>query len=426
MKTLFFISIFFLLIFTYSYSQNKPDSLSSEKDNATKIFIDCSFCYEDFIRTEITFVNYVRDVKQAEVYVLITTQETGSGGKEYTMTFVGQKNYLNRNDTLKFTSKKSETEDNIRKGLVNTLKLGLIPYISKTPFAQQLSITFAEPDTATQLKDKWKSWVFNNSINGYGNGQKSTQYISLHGNISADKVTPNWKLSFSTGANYSENKFIIFNDTIKSNSRGQSLRGLVVKSINNHWSAGGSIGAYTSTYDNTKLLIYLYPAVEWNLFPYTESTRKQFRFLYKTGCNQVLYNEETIYDKTNETLFTESLSTTLELKQKWGSVSASVEGSHYFHDFNKNNVSAFSSLNLRIFEGFSIRLFGSVSIIHDQLSLPKLGATAEEILLQRKQLATTYNYYASVGLTYTFGSIYNNVVNPRFGGGGGGTVYYSD
>jgi len=63
----------------------------------------------------------------------------------------------------------------------------------------------------------------------------------------------------------------------------------------------------------------------------------------------------------------------------------------------------------------SFRLYGQYSVVHDQLSLPKGDATTEQILLQRKQLETQFQYNASIGLTYTFGSIYNNIVNPRFG-----------
>ncbi len=49
----------------------------------------------------------------------------------------------------------------------------------------------------------------------------------------------------------------------------------------------------------------------------------------------------------------------------------------------------------------------------------KGGAPPEQILLKKKELETQYSYYSQVGLTYTFGSIYNNVVNPRFRNGGG-------
>jgi len=56
------------------------------------------------------------------------------------------------------------------------------------------------------------------------------------------------------------------------------------------------------------------------------------------------------------------------------------------------------------------------------LSLVKGGASREEILLKRKELATQFRYFTYFGLSYTFGSIYNNVVNPRFGNSSGGMM----
>jgi hypothetical protein len=58
---------------------------------------------------------------------------------------------------------------------------------------------------------------------------------------------------------------------------------------------------------------------------------------------------------------------------------------------------------------------GSFAFVHDQISLPLGVSTLEDVLLQRKMQATDYSYYTYFGFTYTFGSIYNNVVNPRFG-----------
>ncbi|MBD3182369.1 hypothetical protein GF312_08760 [Candidatus Poribacteria bacterium] len=75
-----------------------------------------------------------------------------------------------------------------------------------------------------------------------------------------------------------------------------------------------------------------------------------------------------------------------------------------------------SNLNIRLFEGFSIDVFGSLSRIHDQLALQKGELSQEDILLRRRELSTQYSYYGSIGLRYTFGSIFSNVVNPRFGG----------
>ena len=54
-------------------------------------------------------------------------------------------------------------------------------------------------------------------------------------------------------------------------------------------------------------------------------------------------------------------------------------------------------------------------MIHDQLSLQKSAVSQEEVILRRRQLEIQYSYWGSVGINYTFGSIYNNIVNSRFG-----------
>ncbi len=116
----------------------------------------------------------------------------------------------------------------------------------------------------------------------------------------------------------------------------------------------------------------------------------------------------------------ESLSITLEVKQKWGTVSTSLTGSHYFHDLSKNRVALDGELSLRLIRGLNLNMYGSYSRIHDQISLVGGGYSLEEILLLRKELETTYRYRVSIGLSYTFGSTRSNVVNPRFGNGGQG------
>ena len=72
-------------------------------------------------------------------------------------------------------------------------------------------------------------------------------------------------------------------------------------------------------------------------------------------------------------------------------------------------------VSLRVARGFSVTAQGSASRLRDQLSLPLRGATEEEVLLRLRQLESGYEYGFSIGLTYTFGSIFSSVVNPRFG-----------
>ena len=116
-----------------------------------------------------------------------------------------------------------------------------------------------------------------------------------------------------------------------------------------------------------------------------------------------------------ESLLSQSLTVTLEIREPWGSASTSLQGSHYFHNFSKNRLELRGYLDFRIFKGLSVDISGRYKRIRDQLSLPLGEASLDEILLARKELATSYEYSISVGLRYTFGSVYSNVVNPRFG-----------
>jgi hypothetical protein len=89
-------------------------------------------------------------------------------------------------------------------------------------------------------------------------------------------------------------------------------------------------------------------------------------------------------------------------------------GSNYFHDFSKNRIELIGSVRIRIFKGLSLDINGGVAHINDQLSLNKGDISEAERLLQLRELATKYRVEGGIELTYTFGSIYNNIVNPRF------------
>ena len=393
------------------------------KKLAVKVYIDCGSCDLEYIKTEITFVNYVRDRKEADVHVLITTQATGSGGREYTLSFLGQNGYANVKDIQKYYSEKTETDDEVRQGLVKALKLGLLSYVGRTPISSRLAVNFKPLPQTGPVVDKWKSWIFSLSGSGYFMGEKSYTYHSIGGSFSANRVTEAMKLKLSASLRTSQDTFQYEGTEIKSKRDSSSLSGLYVLSLNEHWSAGVSFGAQSSTYSNLDLALSLAPAVEYNVFPYSQSTRRQLRLLYKVGFNPVRYREETLFGKMRETLLNESLSASLELREKWGTISTSLSGSHYFHDVKKYNLNLFTIVQLNLYKGLSFYVIGSGSRIHDQIYLPKGSLTKEEVLLQLKQLQTTYSYFAAFGLSFTFGSIYTNVINPRFGSTGGSGVH---
>ena len=143
---------------------------------------------------------------------------------------------------------------------------------------------------------------------------------------------------------------------------------------------------------------------------------KQTEVAFRTGVYYYSdYEEETLYDKQNEWLMSQRLSISLEMVEPWSDADISLSGSHYFYDATKYRLELYSNLSLRVTEGLSFNMWGRASRIHDQLSLPKGELSNNDVLLHRTELATSYSYSISCGLSYSFGSIYNNIVNPRFG-----------
>ena len=417
-----FILVACFLAVPFTSAQDEQVDIEELKKAAPKVFLDCSSCDIQHIKTEITFVNYVRDRKEAQVHILITTLSTGSGGREYTISYIGQLDFEGINDTHKYFSEQNDTQDEIRQGLIEALKRGLMSYVAKTPIASRIDISYAGEVQQEATEDKWDNWVFRLSGSGYFNGQKSYKASYLSSSLSASRITEEWKIRMSASLNHEKGIYAYEDTEIESIQKSMNFDGLVVKSLGEHWSVGASVRADSSTYENVDFSLSVAPAVEFNLYPYSESTRRELRFLYRIGFQTIKYREETIYDKTSENLWRESLSVTLDIKEKWGSISTSLSGSHYFHDFSKNRIDIFSILNIRLFKGLSFFAFGGGSKIRDQLSLEKGGASYEEVLLRLKQLETDYSYFFSVGLSFTFGSIFTNVVNPRFGSSGSGGV----
>lgn len=426
---LFMWAIACFIYIPFAYSQDKQanieeldDQVNLEelKEKAPRVFIDCRRCDINYIKTEITVVNYVRDRQEADVHVLITTQRTGSGGTEHTIAFIGLRDYTDIQNTLTYTSNQTDTADDVRRGLVRVLKMGLVQYVAKTPISDRISISFKDQVKPTSVKDKWNFWVFSLSLNGSLNKETSESNTSIRGNFSVNRVTPDLKIRMGVNGYFREDEYETDEGMYTSSSESESFTGLIAKSINDHWSVGAWLSLSSSTYSNIKFSISPSPAIEYNLFPYSESTRRQLRFLYKIGYIYSRYREVTVYEKTSENLFAESLSVTLELKEPWGTATASLQGSHYFHDFSKNKIEISGELSVRLFKGLSLNIESSYERIRDQLSLPLGEATWEEILLSRKELAKDYEFEISMGFSFTFGSIYSNVVNPRFGDSGFG------
>lgn len=387
-----------------------------------RVYVDCQdwqACDFDFFRTEITFVNWVRDRQVADVHVLVTTQRTGAGGIEYTATFIGLRQFVGVTDTLKYVSVPAATQDERRRGLARLFRLGLVRYLARTPAAERITVNLGAANAAqaaqtTASRDPWHYWVFRAALNGYLNGERTYKNYNMWNSVSANRVTEQWKTELSINNQYTQSDFKIDSVTTFTNiQRGYGASALQVRSLSQHWSAGARISVFSSTYDNTRRAVSVFPAVEYNVFPYSAATRRQLRMEYNFGVMDFAWNDTTIFDRLHERRPVQRVLASVASRESWGSIDLGASVTSYLDDRTEYRLNSFTQLSLRLFKGFSLQGFGSYSVIRDQFGLAKKNFTPEQILTRQFQRATTYRFWGNVGLSYTFGSIFNNVVNPR-------------
>jgi hypothetical protein len=393
-------------------------SADATREDALRVFLDCNSCDFDYLRREIPFVNYVRDRKDAELHILVTTQFTGSGGIEYTFRFIGLGRFEKIDDELKYTAAQTLTADERRRGYTEVLKLGLVRYVTSTTAAERLRLVYRPENTKVgpaQPNDPWNFWSFRIRGNGSVNGEASSKSRNFSASTIANRTTENWKINISSFMNFRTNEFKLSSgEHLTDDSHDHSFGGLAVKSLGDHWSAAVRGRVASTTFLNQDRAYRAAGGVEYSFFPYVESSRRELSLQFTTGVNHFRYIETTIYRKDSETVADGTLIGSLDVRQPWGSSGLSLEAATYFHDLKRRRLVLAGDIDIRLFKGFSLTMDGSVSRIHDQLYLRAEGATDEEILLRRRQLATNYRYRFSIGASYTFGSIFNNIVNTRF------------
>ena len=387
---------------------------------AVTVFLDCNAaeCDFDHFRREIAWVSWVRDRQDADLHLLITAQPTGGGGQHYTLDYLGQRAFADVRKSLSYVSDPDATDAEVREGLTRTIALGLVQFVETTPVAPRLEVVLREPDVPLRgrgERDPWNLWVFTLGVNGSVEGESQQSNYSFEGSAGASRVAENHKIEISLRGEYDYERFEL-NDTTRITSRSEDYAAdlLTVWSLSDHWSVGGLAGASRSTFVNTDLALAAGPAIEYDLFPYRESTRRALTFRYAVQVASFNYELQTVEGKTAEIRPRHSLVVAAAVQQPWGQIDGSVEGIQYLDDLAAHRVNTFISFEYRLFRGFNLDLFAQYSLIKDQFFLAAAGLSEEEILLRRRQRGTGFQFDVGIGFSYRFGSPFANVVNPRF------------
>jgi len=376
----------------------------------------------DYLRREITFINYVRDRKDAQIHVLVTVRVSGAG-YELAFAFIGLREFEGDDVTHVYMASNTNTADETREHVAQLIRVGVLHYLVKTPLIDQVEIRrqvqqiehrFLVVDPAD---DPWNFWVLRFGFTGRTSGEDRRSNRNVTVNASANRTTEKWKVRISGNLRYDDRKFIL-NDGSESFAltREISLTHQTVKSLGEHWGLSLKASVLQATFVNQDLTWGVLPGLEYNFFPYSESSRRSFTITYEFGIAHYDYISETIFGRMSELLYDHGLQTDFTSVQPWGEAEFSIETAQFLTDLDQWRVVLNGRLSFRIIRGLSFNVRGNWAAIRDQRYLPAEGQSDEDILLERQALATDSRYSVSFGFSYTFGSIFNNVVNPRFTG----------
>jgi hypothetical protein len=397
-----------------------PSSAAAQNANGRlKVYLDCDNCFGDYIREEVDIVEYVRDPAEADVHIIISSSDTGSGGRERAVAFIGVGRFKGTDFKSRAISESGDSEDTQRQRLATAITIGLLNYLSSDGVKGGLTVEVeqaSQPGQSGPVTDPWNFWVMSLQGSVAMTGEESSREIDLEAQFGADRITDDWKITMGVEVEHSREDFDLDEDEpLRAERTQRDFDGLVARSLNDHWSLGGRASIESSTFENIAISSFVGPAVEYNLFPYSQYTRRQLRLGYAVGPYYARYREETLFFKTSEAMAQQQASVTLDQREPWGSLQAEVEYSTFLPDASLYRIQLEGDVTVRLARGLSLSIEGTTSRLRDQLSIPRRGVTPEEVLLRLRRLRSGYEYNLQIGLTYTFGSIFNTIVNPRFG-----------
>ena len=115
-------------------------------------------------------------------------------------------------------------------------------------------------------------------------GEESSRELNLSADLGADRITDDWKITMGFEIEYRREDFDLDEEEpLRAIRNERDFDALVARSLNDHWSVGGRTSIDSSSFDNIALRTFGGPAVEYNLFPYSQYTRRQLRFGYAIG-----------------------------------------------------------------------------------------------------------------------------------------------
>ena len=159
------------------------------------------------------------------------------------------------------------TFNETRKGLLQEVLKGLIPYILKTNLTDKFEIVVTEESEETENKiqrDPWNNWVFEVQGELSLRDQDTREELNYELGFEGDKVSQNWRVRIDglfrrRILNIDQDDGTEFTSVREFKYFGTS----VVKSLGDHWSTGVFMNIENNNVDNFQLRFNISPAVEY-------------------------------------------------------------------------------------------------------------------------------------------------------------------
>lgn len=379
-----------------------------------KVFLSCN-CDDSYIKQNTLLLDYVRDRTLSDIEVFVFDISNASGGRNFTFEYKGKNDFQNKENKISTNITQNLTFNEAREVLLKTYKMGMVHFLQNTVFQNRVDVSFNDQmDIPQEMSfDQWKNWVFEISGSFNFENEESINEEEYNVGFDIDRVTEMWRVRSYFRQRRAVKFFSGDEENFTSERNSTYFSGSLVKSISDHFSTG-IFGSYQKdTFRNYKSFFNFSPALEYNFIPYNEVLTREITLAYKLGYNFYEYLEETLYGFLDQKMFNQSLTLNLRFREKWGSIYSYMVASQFLDQPDQNRLTLNNNINLRIVRGLSLRISGSFQLIRDQINLPKGEASIEDLLLRQRQISTNYQNRISMGLSYTFGSIFNNIVNTR-------------
>ena len=379
-----------------------------------KVFLSCN-CDDSYIKQNTLLLDYVRDRTLSDIEVFVFDISNASSGRNFTFEYKGKNDFQNKENKISTNITQNLTFNEAREVLLKTYKMGMVHFLQNTVFQNQVDVSFNDQmDVPQEMSfDQWKNWVFEISGSFNFENEESINEEEYNVGFDIDRVTEMWRVRSYFRQRRAVKFFSGDEENFTSERNSTYFSGSLVKSISDHFSTG-IFGSYQKdTFRNYKSFFNFSPALEYNFIPYNEVLTREITLAYKLGYNFYEYLEETLYGFLDQKMFNQSLTLNLRFREKWGSIYSYMVASQFLDQPDQNRLTLNNNINLRIVRGLSLRISGSFQLIRDQINLPKGEASIEDLLLRQRQISTNYQNRISMGLSYTFGSIFNNIVNTR-------------